>query len=399
MYKVSELVIREASIEMLILGELPLSFIESVAWRHFCSKAKLYKPVSRRTATREIVMLYVKKKAAMKKILGKSQQRMSLTTDIWVSNNTGESYMVITAHFVDVDWKLKKMIIRFKHVTDHKGGTICKVLLECLAEWDIRRIFCTTVDNATANSTALTKFKKTMKLIGDDALVLKGEYMHMRCAAPILNLVVKEGLTEVDASVTSIRNGIQFVRSSTNRLKSFDLRCDAGKISRGSLPLDVKTRWNSTYLMLEQAVKFRIAFEKMEAEDKPYNDYFLEKVGGEKKIGPPMSSDWDAAERLIQILAIFYKSTLVLSGSTYVTSHKMYNEIINMARNLTTLNTDTFSDEQLKKKAIAMLGKLKKYWDPFGEGVEMNRLVMVATVFDPRKKMKFVELALERCMV
>ncbi|CAD5324764.1 unnamed protein product [Arabidopsis thaliana] len=353
MYKVSELVIREASIEMLILGELPLSFIESVAWRHFCSKAKLYKPVSRRTATREIVMLYVKKKAAIKKILGKSQQRMSLTTDIWVSNNTGESYMVIRAHFVDVDWKLKKMIIRFKHVTDHKGGTICKVLLECLAEWDIRRIFCITVDNATANNTALTKFKKTMKLIGDDALVLKGEYMHMRCAAPILNLVVKEGLTEVDASVTSIRNGIQFVRSSTNRLKSFDLRCDAGKISRGSLPLDVKTRWNSTYLMLEQA------------------------VDGEKKIGPPMSSDWDAAERLIQILAIFYKSTLVLSGSTYVTSHKMYNEIINMARNLTTLNTDTFSDEQLKKKAIAMLGKLKKYWDPFGEGVEMNSVEAV----------------------
>jgi len=151
--------------------------------------------------------------------------------------------------------------------------------------------------------------------------------------------------------------------------------------------------------MLEQAVKFRIAFEKMEAEDKLYNDYYLEKVDGEKKIGPPMSSDWDAAERLIQILAIFYKSTLVLSGSTYVTSHKMYNEIINMARNLTTLNTYTFSDEQLKKKAIAMLGKLKKYWDPFGEGVEMNRLVMVATVFDPRKKMKFVELALERCMV
>jgi len=231
MYKVSELVIREASIEMLILGELPLSFIESVAWRHFCSKAKSYKPVSRRTTTREIVMLYVKKKVAMKKILGKSQQRMSLTTDIWVSNNTGESYMVITAHFVDVDWKLKKMIIGFKHVTDHNCGTICKVLLECLAEWDIRRIFCTTVDNATANNTALTKFKKTMKLIGDDALVLKGEYMHMRCAAPILNLVVKEGLTEVDASVTSIRNGIQFVRSSTNRLKSFDLRCDAGKIS------------------------------------------------------------------------------------------------------------------------------------------------------------------------
>ena len=50
----------------------------------------------------------------------------------------------------------------------------------------------------------------------------------------------------------------------------------------------------------------------MEAEDKPYNDYFLEKMDGAKRIGPPMSKDWDAAEILIQTLAIFYKSTLVL---------------------------------------------------------------------------------------
>ncbi|CAD5318112.1 unnamed protein product [Arabidopsis thaliana] len=314
-YKVVESVIREASIEMLILGELPLSFIESVAWRHFCSKAKLYKPVSRRTSTREIVMLYVKKKASMKKILGKNKQRLSLTTDIRVSNNTGDSYMVITAHFVDANWQLKKMILGFKHVIDHKGGTICKVLLECLDEWDIRRVFCITVDNATANSTAMNKFKKAMKLIGDDALILKGEYMHLRCAAHILNLIVKEGLHKVNASVAVIRNGIQFVRSSTNRLKSFDLCCDAGKISR---------------------------------------------------------------------------------GSNYVTSHKMYNETVNIARNLTALNTNPMSDEGLKKKAIAMIGKLKKYWDPFGEEVEMNRLVMIATVFDPRKKMKFVELCFAR---
>ncbi|CAE5959391.1 unnamed protein product [Arabidopsis arenosa] len=202
----------------------------------------------------------------------------------------------------------------------------------------------------------MTKFKKAMKLIGDDALVLKGEYMHLRCAAHILNLVVKKGMHEVNNSVDGIRNGVQYVRSSTNRLKSFDLHCDARRIKRGSLPLDVKTKWNSTYLMLEQAVKFRVAFEEMEAEDKPYNDYFEE---------------------------------------------KLYSEIVNIARNLTPLNTDKKSDEELKKKALAMLGKLKKYWDPFGDQVEMNKLVMVASVFDPRKKMKFAELCFAKmiCMM
>ena len=36
--KVAESVFREASNELIVLGELPLSFIESSAWKHFCRK-------------------------------------------------------------------------------------------------------------------------------------------------------------------------------------------------------------------------------------------------------------------------------------------------------------------------------------------------------------------------
>ncbi|XP_010468709.1 PREDICTED: zinc finger BED domain-containing protein RICESLEEPER 2-like [Camelina sativa] len=237
----------------------------------------------------------------------------------------------------------------------------------------------------------MTKFKKAMKNIGDDALILKGKYMHLRCATHILNLVVREGLQEVDNSVARIRNGIQYVRATTNRLKTFDLRLEAVKIKRGSVPLDVKTRWNSTYLMLDQALKFRLAFERMEAEDKVYNDYFLEKVDGTKRIGPPMPSDFDEVERLVSTLVIFYKSTLVLSASNTVASHKLYNEIVSVTKNLSELTTSTNPEDPLKKKALSMLTKLAKYWDPFGDQVEMNRLVIVASVFDPRKKTKFAE--------
>lgn len=79
--KVSEAVVWEATNEMLVIGELPLSFVESLAWKWFCNKVNLPKPQSRRTATRHIVEMYVKKKAALKEWFKVNKQRVSLTTD------------------------------------------------------------------------------------------------------------------------------------------------------------------------------------------------------------------------------------------------------------------------------------------------------------------------------
>lgn len=38
MVKVLKKVFRKATNEMLVLAELPLAFVESTAWRHFCNK-------------------------------------------------------------------------------------------------------------------------------------------------------------------------------------------------------------------------------------------------------------------------------------------------------------------------------------------------------------------------
>ena len=167
------------------------------------------------------------------------------------------------------------------------------------------------MDNATANSSALRKFHSSFALGSDQAFVLDGEVLHMRCSAHIINLIVRDGMAEIDQNVVSIRNAISYVRSHTNRLRSFELKVDSGKITRGSLPLDVKTRWNSTYLMLTTALKFKVAFDKMEAEDKLYNDHFSEFENGEKRIGPPQLRDWNSVEKLCRFLLIFYNSTLI----------------------------------------------------------------------------------------
>ena len=106
-------------------------------------------------------------------------------------------------------------------------------------------------------------------------------------------------------------------------------------MTRGSLPLEVKTMWNSTYLMLTRAIKYMLAFDKREAEERLYDDYFLEvDKDGEERVGPPTSADWDNINRLVSFLIIFYNTTLEVSASTKVCAHKCYDEIVTVEMNL-----------------------------------------------------------------
>ena len=82
--------------------------------------------------------------------------------------------------------------------------------------------------------------------------------------------------------MNAVRNAIVYVRVSGNSLTSFKQKVDPGRLTMGSLPLDANTRWNSTYLMLNTTLKFKVAFDKMEAEDKHYNDHFLKVEKGKR---------------------------------------------------------------------------------------------------------------------
>jgi hypothetical protein len=50
---------------------------------------------------------------------------------------------------------------------------------------------------------------------------MNGKYIHMRCCAHILNLVVKDGLKDIDDSVSRIRHAVWYARSSALRLDAF----------------------------------------------------------------------------------------------------------------------------------------------------------------------------------
>ena len=108
---------------------------------------------------------------------------------------------MITTHFIDNDWCLNMRIISFSAIEDHIGKSIGKTIMACLQDWGIER----TVDNATTNDIVVGYV--TMQLLAwrnDDALVLAGQYIHVRCCAYILNLIGFSGFGELHASAAAI---------------------------------------------------------------------------------------------------------------------------------------------------------------------------------------------------
>ncbi|RDX74376.1 Zinc finger BED domain-containing protein RICESLEEPER 2, partial [Mucuna pruriens] len=129
--------------------------------------------------------------AKMKKFLSQHRHKVCFTTDTWTSSQN-LSYI-------------------------HSGKTMVKMIGHCLRSWGLNRVLTLTVDNASSNDVAIQYLKKW--LMSWNNLVMKGDYLHMRCCAHILNLVVKDGFKENIDAILRIRAAVKYIRSS--RLSKF----------------------------------------------------------------------------------------------------------------------------------------------------------------------------------
>ena len=209
----------------------------------------------------------------------------------------------------------------------------------------------------------------------------------MRCCCHIINLVVGDGLKDLHSSICSIRNAVRYVRSSATRLRRFKECAKEENIqSKALLSLDVPTRWNSTYLMLEAALKFKKAFTRLEG-DLNFTSYFSEPLNGKEMDGPPSELDWDNATVFLKFLKTFYQLTKKFSGSLYSTSNLYFLEICEVKQELNVLSED--SDNLLGKMADSMQRKFDKYW---GNPEKMNVILFLGIVLDPRYKLEYVNV-------
>ncbi|XP_050875977.1 zinc finger BED domain-containing protein RICESLEEPER 2 [Lathyrus oleraceus] len=215
-----------------------------------------------------------------------------------------------------------------------------------------------------------------------NGLMGDGECFQMRCSAHILNLVVNEGLKDKHLSVTSVRDAVRFVKSSPHRAAKFKECIEfAGITCKKLVCLDVSTRWNATYLMLEAAEKFQLAFEKLEDEESSYREFF-------GKGNPPSNDDWDIARAFSVFLKLFYEATKTFSTSQNVSLHTCFHQVSAIYCELkqATLNLNDF----FASVGGDMMEKYNRYW---GSPDKMNKMIYFGIILDPRYKLSYIEWA------
>ncbi|XP_075490956.1 zinc finger BED domain-containing protein RICESLEEPER 2-like [Primulina tabacum] len=138
--------------------------------------------------------------------------------------------------------------------------------------------------------------------------------------------------------------------------------------------------------MLESAISLKRAFDSYADIDLAYVNDLLKPPYD----GIPSEYDWERASLLVKFLGHFYKLTLAISGSLYVTSNIIFHEISAVDMLLKQwLGSDDFELSEMSRK---MKDKFDKYW---GSIEKMNMMLYYAVILDPRHKLEFVEFSFD----
>jgi hypothetical protein len=254
----------------MIVHEYPFNMAEHEVFVEWVKSMRPHFPLqSRVTVRKDIMDYYLAEKDKLYAYFKTIRSRFSATMDMWTSNQN-KGYMCVTLHWIDDDeWKIQKRIINFFHVQGrHTGERLSYIVSSCLLKWYVeKKMFSLTLDNASANEVAVKDL--IVELKKHSPLVCGGLFFHVRCANHILNLVVKDGMRVIASATEKIRAFVVAVKGSPLQWEEF-MKCatESWLDTKPSLSVDVSTRWNSTFLMLRDALYYKDAFERLTSIDR-----------------------------------------------------------------------------------------------------------------------------------
>ncbi|XP_050338890.1 E3 SUMO-protein ligase ZBED1-like isoform X2 [Bactrocera neohumeralis] len=341
---------------MVAIDVQPFRTVEDQGFRELvrCLDSRYELPSRNTILNVHIQKLYENGKTKLQAILNEIES-CAITTDCW-SSKANESYLTVTCHFIDGDFKIRSAVLttsKLANELNHSAANISVSLRECLQKWNIfQKVNCEVTDNAASMS-------KACELL---------QNRHLPCFAHSINLVVQDLLCteKVKALLSNCKHIVAYFKSST--IAYAKLKKEQGSEKQYSLIQEVSTRWNSAFAMVQRILLIKDAI-------------FAVLLRTPK--APPVltAEEIEQLQDVCLLLEPFNTYISILSGNKYVTiSH-----VIPIAWGLhstlmklqSKLKTFVGSEAQLY-----LCDKIKQRLFPY----ESRSATRLATLLDPRFK-------------
>jgi len=234
-------------ITWIICDQQPFTVVECPQWRQMISKFDpRYRFHNRQTTKEQIMNQFNDKKTQVKNLIAGILGKVSFTSDMWTASNS-DAFLSLTIHYVDNNWEFKNFLLDIiPFSVRHTGVNMGDAIMNVLYEYGLAgKALALTTDNASSMVVCGNYLADELEFEFDNLT-----FAHYRCAAHVLNLAVTKGIELVDESVVKVRKLMHFIKTSSPVNNALKALCSVKNITYLAPELDVKTRWNSTYYML-----------------------------------------------------------------------------------------------------------------------------------------------------
>lgn len=282
---------------------------------------------------------------------------MAWTTDSWTSKST-DSYVTITAHYCK-DFQLKSAVLQTRLLPSaHTGENVGLVLKGAAVEWSCNPM-CVTTDNAS-NMTIAARVAEIP--------------LHLGCFAHTINLASCRGVAVpiIHGVLAKMRSVVALFHRSTTAASLLKTKQGLLQLPEHKLIIDVKTRWNSSYLMVQRYIEQQVAILATFTDDKLSKS--IKALIGES-ITP---GDFSNAETFIKLMEPMYRATLAISEDSKPTVGIILPLLGKLKAHYSPQESDNACAKAIKKAVLTDLNK--RYQD------EKVVHFLEATAYDARFK-------------
>lgn len=353
---------------------LPFSIVEDTHFKEFasCLQPK-FKMMDKSTLQVSCLNLYKKRKTTIAKQLHDHPGKIALTLQVW-SNQQMFYFLKVTARYINLNWKLINRTLAFKSLSDPLDeNVIVDCITSVLEDWGIgNKCGAITTESSTPNDLAVNKIREMLK--ERQILDPPGEYFHVRCGPTAVQEIVQEALKTTESVIAKVRRLVHLVTHSESSEKSFLELAGNLNLSCTKAPSrDILLRWDSTYLMISEALTFRLAFEHLDDTKPGYLDC-------------PSPVEWLQLQTLKDALEVFHEAVGNLSSTDSPTANSLYLNMKKIERHLS--KAEHYENNHSINIICPMANAFQKYWSSIKEFSE------IASVLDPRLKFQYLEFSL-----